>query len=104
MLKSNNGILSVFDAATGKLHHGPTRLDAVPNVFSSPVGAAGRVYIAGREGSTVVLKHGPVLEVLAVNDLDDGFDASPALAGSEIFLRGYQNLYCIAEARADAPR
>ena len=39
------------------------RLEAVPNVFASPVGAAGRVYIAGREGKTVVLRHGPKLEV-----------------------------------------
>jgi len=97
MLKSNNGILSVFDAKTGTPHYLTQRLDAVPNVFASPVGAAGRVYIPGREGSTVVLKHGPSLEVLAVNALDDGFDASPALVDGEIYLRGYRHLYCIAE-------
>lgn len=97
MLKSNNGILSVFDAKTGTPHYLTQRLDAVPNVFASPVGAAGRVYIPGREGSTVVLKHGPSLEVLAVNVLDDGFDASPALVDGEIYLRGYRHLYCIAE-------
>ncbi|HSG01974.1 MAG TPA: PQQ-binding-like beta-propeller repeat protein [Vicinamibacterales bacterium] len=97
MLKSNNGILSVFDAKTGTPHYLTQRLDAVPNVFASPVGAAGRVYIPGREGSTVVLKHGPSLEVLAVNALDDGFDASPALVDGEIYLRGYKHLYCIAE-------
>jgi outer membrane protein assembly factor BamB len=97
MLKSNNGILSVFDAKTGTPHYLTQRLDAVPNVFASPVGAAGRVYIPGREGSTVVLTHGPSLEVLAVNALDDGFDASPALVDGEIYLRGYRHLYCIAE-------
>jgi hypothetical protein len=70
----------------------------VPNVFASPVGAAGRVYIPGREGDTLVLKHGPAFEVLAVNALDDGFDASPALVDGEIYLRGYRNLYCIAQS------
>jgi hypothetical protein len=36
--------------------------------------------------------------VLAVNALDDGFDASPALVDGEIYLRGYRNLYCIAQS------
>jgi outer membrane protein assembly factor BamB len=95
-LKTNNGLLSAFDAPSGKPHYQLQRLDKAPNVFSSPVGAAGRVYIAGREGTTVVFRHGPTFEVLAHNVLDDGFDASPALVDKEIFLRGYANLYCIA--------
>ena len=95
-LKTNNGLLSAFDAASGKPHYQLQRLDKAPNVFSSPVGAAGRVYIAGREGTTIVFRHGPKYEVLAENVLDDGFDASPALVGKEIFLRGYTHLYCIA--------
>jgi outer membrane protein assembly factor BamB len=98
MLKSNNGILTVFDAKTGTVHYGPQRLEAVPNVFASPVGAAGRVYIPGREGDTLVLRHGTSFEVLGVNSLDDGFDASPAIAGNEIFLRGSRFLYCISGA------
>jgi outer membrane protein assembly factor BamB len=97
VLKSNNGILSAFDAKTGTPHYQVQRLDAVPNVFASPVGAAGRVYIPGREGATLVIRHGPAYEVLATNQLDDGFDASPALVDGEIFLRGYRYLYCIAE-------
>jgi outer membrane protein assembly factor BamB len=44
-----------------------------------------------------VLKHGPQFEIIAQHQLSDGFDASPALAGREIHLRGYKNLYCIAE-------
>jgi outer membrane protein assembly factor BamB len=97
VLKGNTGILSVFDAKTGKPHYALQRLDATPNVFASPVGAAGRVYIAGREGTTVVLQNGLAFEQLAANRLDDGFDASPALVDSEIYLRGNRYLYCIAE-------
>jgi outer membrane protein assembly factor BamB len=96
-LKGNTGILSAFDARTGKPHFQLQRLPQAAEVFASPVGAAGRVYIPSREGTTVVLKHGPTFEVLAQNRLSDGFDASPALAGREIYLRGYKYLYCIAE-------
>lgn len=95
--KSNSGVLSVFDAKTGKPHYQLQRIDGVPNVFASPVGAAGRVYIPGREGTTVVFRHGSTFEILATNKLDDGFDASPALVDNEIYLRGTRHLYSIAE-------
>jgi outer membrane protein assembly factor BamB len=94
-LKSNSGILSVFDAKTGKPHYQLQRLDGVPNVFASPVGAKGRVYFAGQEGTTLVVKHGPSYEVLAKNVLDDGFNASPALVDNELYLRGAKFLYSI---------
>jgi outer membrane protein assembly factor BamB len=75
------------------------RLDKAPNVFASPVGAAGRVYIPGRDGTTVVLRQGAKFEVLAENALDDGFDASPALVDRELYLRGYRYLYAIGGDR-----
>ncbi|MGQ0737313.1 MAG: outer membrane protein assembly factor BamB family protein [Acidobacteriota bacterium] len=96
ILKTNNGLLSAFDAATGQPHYQVQRLEQAPNVFASPVGAAGRVYVAGRDGTTVVLRHGPKLEVLSHNTLEDRFDASPALVDRELYLRGYRYLYAIA--------
>jgi outer membrane protein assembly factor BamB len=97
-MKSNNALISAFDAKTGKPYYQAQRIEPMPaNVFASPVGAAGRVYVLGQEGTTVVLTHGPSLEVLATNKLDDRFDASPALVDREIYLRGYKYLYSIAE-------
>jgi outer membrane protein assembly factor BamB len=96
-LKTNSGILSAFDARTGKPHYQNQRLDGLPNVFSSPVASRGRLYFTGREGSTVVIRSGPTFEVLATNTLDDGFDASPALVDNEMFLRGHKYLYSLAE-------
>jgi outer membrane protein assembly factor BamB len=96
-LKSNNGMLSAYDARTGTPHFQVQRLPSAPEVFASPVGADGRIYIPSRDGTTVVLKHGPTLQTLAENKLSDGFDASPPLVDREIFLRGYKYLYCIAQ-------
>ena len=53
------------------------------------------MYIPGRDGTTLVIRHGPKFEVLARNTLDDGFDASPAPVDNEIYLRGYRSLYSI---------
>ena len=35
--------------------------------------------------------------VLGENKLDDTFNASPAIVGREMYLRGDKSLYCIAE-------
>jgi outer membrane protein assembly factor BamB len=94
-LKSNSGILSCLDTTTGTPRF-TERLEATPNVYASPVAADGRVYVAGREGTTVVLEAGPKLKVLATNKLDDGFDASPALVDGELYLRGKKHLYRIS--------
>ena len=96
VIKSNDGILSVFDRLTGSPYYQLQRLEGVPNIFASPVGAAGRVYITGREGTTLVIRQGPSYEVMASNTLDDGFDASPAVVDNELYLRGYRFLYKVA--------
>jgi outer membrane protein assembly factor BamB len=97
LIKTNSGILSAFDAWTGRPYYSNQRLADLNEVFSSPVGAAGRVYITDRTGTTLVIRQGSAYEVLATNRLDDGFDASAALAGNEIYLRGHRHLYAIAE-------
>jgi outer membrane protein assembly factor BamB len=94
-LKSNNAILSAFDSETGKPYYGPERVEPLTNIYSSPVGAAGRVYVTDRRGYTAVIKAGPQFQVLATNQLDDAFDASAAIVDGEIYLRG-KSLYCIA--------
>ena len=94
--KSNSGILSAHDAATGRRLYGPERLPGIREIYASPVVANDRLYITGRDGTTVVLATGPELLVLATNRLDDPIDASAAIVGDEIYVRSRQYLYCIA--------
>src|SRR5262245_1526203 len=94
-LKGNTGILTCLDAKTGAPLFSE-RLDSVPNVYASPVAAAGRIYVAGREGAVAVLSAGPKLELLKTNTLDDGFDASPAVVDRELYLRGRKHLYRVS--------
>jgi outer membrane protein assembly factor BamB len=96
VVTGNNAILSCFDAATGQPEFEHERLEGIYNIYASPVAAKDRVYVLSREGVCLVLKKGPKPEILATNKLDDQTDASLALAGKEIFVRGHHNLYCIA--------
>jgi hypothetical protein len=54
------------------------------------------VYLLGRDGNALVIENSPEFKILARNALDDGFDASPAIVGEEMYLRGYRSLYKIA--------
>jgi outer membrane protein assembly factor BamB len=94
---ANTSVLTCLDVATGEPIYERERLEGLGNVYASPVAAAGRIYFLGREGAAVVLRHGRDLEVLATNQLDEGFDASPAIVGRQMFLRGKRHLYCIEE-------
>ena len=97
-LRHNQNILVRLDPATGQPRGEPLRLDGIRDfIFASPVGAAGRLYITARDGTTVVLRHDRENAPLAVNHLDDSFSASPALVGGELYLRGERFLYCLAE-------
>ena len=95
--QSNQGILSCVDASSGESIIGPVRLPDVASLYASPVGADNRANITGRDGTTLVLRRSRKLEVIATNRVDDRINASPALAGNELFLRGRQSLYCIAQ-------
>lgn len=91
-LLSESGILSLVDAKTGEIE----KFVSLKGGFSSSgVYADGLLYFPSEEGKIVVVKPGPDLEVVATNELDDGFMASPALAGSSIFLRSKSHVYCI---------
>lgn len=94
---SNNAILSCFNARSGQMLFEGERLEGPSGFYASLAGANGRIYLAGRNGTSMVIKDSDKLEILATNKLDEKFDASPAIAGNELYLRGHGHLYCLAE-------
>jgi outer membrane protein assembly factor BamB len=96
-ISGNTGKFSAFDAKTGKPHFEAEQIEGLFGVYASLVTAKDRIYVLGREGKCAVLKPGPKLEILATNKLDERTDASVALVGKELFIRGHASLYCIAQ-------
>ncbi len=97
--KHVQSFLTSVDAATGETLF--TERAGLGNVFASPVAAAGRIYLLGREGKALVIEPGPTLKILAQNQLDDGFDASPVIVGGDLYLRGRHFLYAVARTSDD---
>jgi outer membrane protein assembly factor BamB len=92
----DNGVLSVFQLATGERLY-QQRLGAGSAGFtSSPVVAGGRLYITNEDGHTYVLAPGPAYRVLAENELGETVMATPAVSDGVIYLRGRKHLFAIA--------
>jgi outer membrane protein assembly factor BamB len=93
---SDAGLVSSFDAKTGKPYYQQQRLPKPYNFKASPVGAAGRMYLATEEGDVVVASLGDKLDVLALNALEgQSFIASPIVADGAIYLRSRTHLFRI---------
>jgi outer membrane protein assembly factor BamB len=95
---SDNGMLHVFDAATGTPHYIQQRLPKPYNFKASPLVVDDRVYLATEEGDVVVVKTGNQFAVLATNTLaDQSFIASPIAIGNDLYLRSRTHLFRISE-------
>jgi len=91
---NDGGIATCLDADTGETLW-RERLGG--EHCASPVFASGRVYFFDREGRTKVVKEGREFELLAENELDGGFMASPAIVGDAFVLRTETHVYRIEE-------
>jgi outer membrane protein assembly factor BamB len=93
---TDTGMLSAFDALTGKPHYQLQRLPKPYQFKSSPVGANGKLYLASEDEDVIVVRLGPTFEVLATNTLhDQTFIATPAVVDGTIYLRGQNTLFAI---------
>ncbi len=96
MNKGNDAYFTCFDASTGEVLYQDESLEGIRGVYASPVAANGHIYIAGKEGSTVVIKDSDTFEIVSVNTLDDPIDASPVIVGDQMFIRSHTHLYCLS--------
>jgi outer membrane protein assembly factor BamB len=90
----DSGIATCYEAATGKEIW---RERVGGNYSASPIYAARRIYCFSEEGKGTVLEAGRQFKKLAENHLNDGFMASPAVAGQALYLRTRTHLYRLEE-------
>ncbi len=88
----DNGVATCWEATTGRVLWNE-RVGG--NYSASPLAAEGHIYCFSEEGKTTVLAASDRFTKLAENQLEDGFMASPAVAGKALFLRTKTSLYRI---------
>jgi outer membrane protein assembly factor BamB len=96
LISSMSGILSAYDAKSGKIHF-TERLGGA--VAASPLVANGLVYFQMESGEVVVIKPGTTLEIVARNAIGPGADeifrAGLAPIQGQLFARSRSVVYCI---------
>jgi outer membrane protein assembly factor BamB len=97
VLEQNGGMVSCYEAATGKPAYQRERLQGARAFWASPWAYDGKVFCLDDGGTTFVLQAGPEFKVLGKNSLKDQFWASPAIAGGSLILRGVENVYCVKQ-------
>jgi outer membrane protein assembly factor BamB len=95
---TDTGILSRYDATTGKLGY-RSRIEGGVAFTSSPWASDGKIFCLNEEGKTFVIAAGEQYELLKVNDLEEFALATPALVGDRLLLRTETQLYSIRQRR-----
>lgn len=95
------GVYSCVEPVSGKVLH---TARALGSTYSSPIAAAGRIYLFEDTGRCTVLADGADFQVLAKNDLNEEVYTTPAVSNGRIFIRTNQSLICISStARPSEP-
>ncbi|MFK5924016.1 MAG: PQQ-binding-like beta-propeller repeat protein [Verrucomicrobiota bacterium] len=69
-----------------------------PAHWGSMVYADGHLFVTNQGGTTFVIKPNPEkLEVVGKNTIDERSNSTPAFSDGQIFLRTFDNLYCIGK-------
>ncbi len=98
----DGGMVTAYDARTGKPVYVQERLSAAGKYYASPVAANGHIYFTCLDDGTVtVLKAGASsVEVVATNPpLGERTAATPAIADDTLYIRTAGHLYAFAMIR-----
>jgi len=92
----NGGILTCLDVKTGQQVY-RTRTGGRGTQYASPVIADGKLYTVAGDGHVSVLTLGPEPEILAINDIQDGVYATPAIVNGTIYVRTHSALFAFGK-------
>ena len=87
------GLLTCYDAKTGEYLW---EEDLVETFNASPSLVGDNVYLVTEDGVTIIVKAGRKFEEIARYELGEESNATPAFLDGRIYIRGEENLYCIA--------
>ena len=93
----NGGLLSCYEAKSGKVFYQDERLDAPGDYYASAVAVGEKILVASQKGMVTVLAAGDAFEVLARNDLREQVFATPAIVDGTLYLRTASALFAFKQ-------
>jgi outer membrane protein assembly factor BamB len=94
----DRGMLSCYDANTGKEIYDRERLGKSRLFTASPLAYNGKIFLFGERGETVVVEAGEKFKELHRNELGELIMATPAIAGDALLIRTDKHLFRIGKS------
>jgi len=91
----DNGVITCWDAKTGKQHY-RERLEAGVGFTASGIAADGKLYYPSEEGDVYVVQAGKEYKLLATNSLGETCLAAPAASAGMLLFRTRSHLVAVA--------
>ncbi len=92
----NNGVLSCYEAKSGKRVYQERLGNGTTGFTSSPVAGDGKIYFSSEDGDIYVVKAGPNFEILSKNSMGAVCMASPAISAGVIYFRTQSQLVAVS--------
>jgi outer membrane protein assembly factor BamB len=93
---TDNGVLSCYEARTGRRLY-QRRVPAGGGAYTaSPVAADGKLFLASEDGEVHVVKAGSSFALLASNHVGEPLLATPAIAQGMVIVRGRRHLFAFS--------
>jgi outer membrane protein assembly factor BamB len=89
----DNGVMTCFEAKTGKKVYGE-RLEGI-GFTASPVASGDRIYFTSEDGQVHVVRPGPSFELLATNALGASCLSTPAVSDGVLYFRTQEYLVAV---------
>jgi outer membrane protein assembly factor BamB len=92
-LIKDGGLLSAYDAKTGKAIYESERVGSAGQYYASLIAVNGHLYLTALNGDVQVVKTGEVPEVVFRGKLGERTAATPAVVGKTLYVRTATKLY-----------
>jgi outer membrane protein assembly factor BamB len=90
----DGGILTTFEAASGKLLKQARLQGHGRQYYASPIAADGKIFLIDTEGGLSVVKAGCDWTTLATSELGEACWATPAISDGRLYVRTDKSIYC----------
>jgi outer membrane protein assembly factor BamB len=96
----DNGLLTCFEARTGKQVYRQRLGNGSTGFTASPVASDGKIYFTSETGDIYVVRAGATFELLATNSMNEVCMATPAISGGMLLVRTEEHVYGIGKPMA----
>jgi outer membrane protein assembly factor BamB len=96
-LVKDGGMLTVYEADSGKLLVDRERLGPEGDFYASPIAVDGKIYAISQRGVFICINAGRTPSVIWKADFGESIVTTPVVAGNTVFMRSRDHVWAFAQ-------